>query len=95
MQANIILILVQFLVYQYLKTMLDSSLLSVVLGSCLIYLICVCLRIVVSSKYCVVYFFVLCTLSCHFPWIVHFRLPLRYSLTFIKLEFTVMSTCNH
>jgi hypothetical protein len=26
---------------------------------------------------------VLCTLCCHFLWIVHFWLPLRYSLTFI------------
>ena len=29
------------------------------------------------------FFFVLCTISCRFLWIVHFWLPLRYSLTFI------------
>jgi hypothetical protein len=54
-------------------------------GSCLIYVICVRLRIVVSRTYCVfvLFFFVLCTLCCQFLWIVHFWLPLRYSLTFI------------
>ena len=31
----------------------------------------------------VLFFFVLCTLCCQFLWIVHFWLPLRYSLTFI------------
>ena len=31
----------------------------------------------------VLFFFVLCTLYCQFLWIVHFWLPLRYSLTFI------------
>ena len=48
-----------------------------------IYVICVCLRIVVSNTYCVVFFFVLCTLCCQFLWIILFRLSLRYSLTFI------------
>ena len=39
-------------------------------GSCLIYIICVCLRIVVFNTYCVViFFFVLC---CQFLWIVYF-----------------------
>jgi len=52
-------------------------------GACLIYVICVCLRIVVSNTYCVVFFFVLCTLCCQFLWIILFRLSLRYSLTFI------------
>ena len=32
----------------------------------------------------VLFFFVLCTLCCQFLWIVHFWLPLRYSLTFIS-----------
>ena len=43
-------------------------------GSCLIYVICVRLRIVVSRTYCVfvLFFFVLCTLCCQFLWIVHF-----------------------
>jgi hypothetical protein len=51
---------------------------------CLIYVICVCLRIVVSNIYCVVlFFFVLCTWCCPFLWIVYFWLSLRYSPTFI------------
>ena len=29
------------------------------------------------------FFFVLCTLCCQFLWIVHFWLPLQYSITFI------------
>ena len=55
--------------------------------SCLIYVICVCLRIVVSNAYCFMFllffFFVLCAVYCHFLWIVHSWLPLRCSLTFI------------
>jgi hypothetical protein len=50
-------------------------------------LIFACLRIVVSKTYCVVFlllFFVFCNLCCQFLWIVHFWLPLRYSLTFIE-----------
>jgi len=31
---------------------------------------------------CCVFFFVVCTLCCQFLWIVHFWLPIRYSLTF-------------
>ena len=31
-------------------------------------------------------FFVLCALCCQFLWIVHFLLPLRYSLTFYKMD---------
>ena len=57
-------------------------------GSCLIYVICVCLCIVVYKTYCVVFFvlFVLCTLCCQFLWIVHFcYCPLRYFLTLIYL----------
>ena len=54
--------------------------------SLLFYFICVCLHIVVS---CVVFlflfFFVLCTLCRQFLTIVHFCLPLRYSLTCIWL----------
>ena len=54
---------------------------------CLIYVVCVCLRIVVSNTYCVVFvlfFFVLCTIPCvvQFLWIVHFWSCLWYSLTF-------------
>jgi hypothetical protein len=47
------------------------------------YVICVCLRNVVSNTYGFVVFFTLCTLCCQLAWIVHFWLPLRYSLTFI------------
>ena len=53
-------------------------------GSCLLYVIYVCLRIVVSNTYCVMFLFwlslscVLCTLCCQFLWIVHFWLPLRF-----------------
>ena len=41
-------------------------------GSFLIYVIYICLLITVSNTYCLVFFFVLCTLSCKFLWIVHF-----------------------
>ena len=45
------------------------------ISKCLIYVICVCLRIVVFDAYCVV------SLLCFSPflWIVLLRLPLRYS----------------
>jgi hypothetical protein len=49
-------------------------------GSCLVYVICICLRVVVSNT-CVFLgfsFFVLCG---QFLWIVLFLLPLRCSLT--------------
>ena len=53
--------------------------------SWLVYDVCVCLRIVMSNTYCVVFFalffFVLCALCCQFLWTVLFWLPLRYSLT--------------
>ena len=55
-------------------------------GSCRIYVICVCLRIVVSTTYCVVYLciyvlfvFVLCTQCYQCLWIVHSWLPLLFS----------------
>jgi hypothetical protein len=41
---------------------------------------------VVSNTYCVVFLFFKassCVLCCQFLWIVHFWLPLRYSLTLI------------
>ena len=34
----------------------------------------------------VLFLFVLCTQCCQFLWIVHFLLPLQYSLTFIFIE---------
>ena len=69
-------------------------------GSCLTYIICVCLRIVVSNTYCVVFClsssYVICTQCCQFLWIVHSWLPLRCSLTFIcikdsKLQFKFLN----
>ena len=63
-------------------------------GSCLINVICVCLRIVISNAHCVGFsfasvwflFFVLCDIRCQFLWIVHFVLPLQYSLSFIDIS---------
>jgi hypothetical protein len=63
-------------------------------GSCLINVICVCLRIMVSNAHCVRFllvfvwflFFVLCDMRCQFLWIVHFVLPLQYSLSFIDIS---------
>ena len=55
-------------------------------NSDLVYVVCVCLRIMVSNTYCVVFcffFFVLYTLCCQFLCIVHFWLPFRCSLAFI------------
>jgi hypothetical protein len=37
--------------------------------------------------FALLFFFVLCTLCCQFLWFVPFWLPLRYSLTFINLQF--------
>ena len=70
-------------------------------GSCLINVIGVCLWIVVSNAHCVRFllvfvwflFFVLC---CQFLWIVHFVLPLQYSLSFIDistLNVMLISSC--
>ena len=42
----------------------------------------------VQNIYCrifLLFFFVLCILCCQFLWMIHFWLPLRYSLTFIYL----------
>ena len=41
-------------------------------GSCVIYIVCVCLHMVVFNTYCVVFFFFLCALCYQFLWIVHF-----------------------
>ena len=81
-----------------IQTMFGSSLHSVVCRT-LNYVIYVCLHIVVSNTFCVVFCFVfrhlccfsssmlffviLCTLCCLFLWIVHFWFALRYSLTFM------------
>ena len=68
-----------------IKTMFGSSLLPVV---CIIYVICVCLRIVVSNIYCVVFWFVSSFVTCvaRFSGLFIFVLSLRYSLTFIKQQ---------
>jgi hypothetical protein len=57
-----------------IKTMFGSSLPPVVLHdvSCLIYVICVCLRIVVFVFFCWSSSCVLCDQCCQFLWIVHF-----------------------
>jgi hypothetical protein len=63
-------------------------------GSCLINVICVCLRIMVSNAHCGRFLFVfvwflfvvLCDMRCQFLWIVHFVLPLQYSLSFIDIS---------
>ena len=57
-----------------IKTMFCSSLSP---GSCLIYVICVSLRIMVSNTYCVVFLFclssscIVCAQCCQYLWIVH------------------------
>ena len=51
-------------------------------GSCLIYVICVCLRIVVSNTYCVVFFFVLC---CHCLGFFSFYNPSVFSNVYFPL----------
>ena len=58
----------------------------------LIYIIWVCLRIMVCSLFCLSSSCVLCSLCCQFLWIVHFALPLLYSLTFIRR--TIYTTKN-
>jgi hypothetical protein len=54
--------------------------------SCLIYVICICLRIVqhILCSVFVLFVLVLFILCCQLLWIVHYWLPLRYFLTFIK-----------
>ena len=82
--------------YFHIKTMFCSYFIPICLweGSCLIYVICVCLRIVVSNSYCAAVFLfclssvcVLCTKCCQFLWIIYFWLPFQYFLTFIYLIF--------
>ena len=64
-------------------------------GSCLIYVSCVCLRIVLLCV-CLIFF----RLCCQFVWIVHFWFSLQYSLTFIRLigivnDKTIKVHCHH
>ena len=53
-------------------------------GGCMSYLCLLACSGVQHILYCVFlfFFFVLCTLSCQYPWIVLLWLPLRYYLTF-------------
>ena len=64
-----------------------SFLPPVVQGSCLIYVICACLRIVLYNTYCFGFCIssscVLYTQCCQFLWVVHSWLPIRYSLKVI------------
>ena len=82
--------------------MLGSSLPSVVCMRTHVLLRYLCLFSYagVQHTFCcvfVLFFFALCTLCCHFLWIVHFWLPLQYSLTFMfKSRFqcvSLISTC--
>ena len=68
-----------------MKRMFGSSLPPVVWrwSHVLFTLFVLCLPIVVSNTYCVVFFFVLCILYCQFLWIFLIWLPLRYYLVFI------------
>ena len=63
-----------------IETMFGSSLPLVVWGQslCLIYVICVTLRIVVSNTYCVICRFVFLHQCCKCLWIIHFWMPLQY-----------------
>jgi hypothetical protein len=66
--------IVMYLRYKVVRFVFTSSCLYE--GSCLIYVICVCLRMMVSNTYFVVFLLcvssscILCTLSCQFLWIV-------------------------
>ena len=53
--------------------------------SCLVGVICVCLRVMVSSGYCVVFLFCFSLSCCQFLCIVHLWLSLRHSLAFVYL----------
>jgi hypothetical protein len=78
-----------------IKTMFCSSLSP---GSCLIYVICVSLRIMVSNTYCVVFLFclssscIVCAQCCQYLWIVHSWLLIRFSLTYIYKLFYQWNT---
>jgi len=66
-------------------------------GTCLVWVICVCLCIVVSTTYCVVFLFYFSS-SCvpgvaSFSGLPFFWLPLEYSITFIY--YTYQHYCNN
>ena len=66
-------------------------------GACLIYINCVCLRILMSNTYyvlflfCFVLFFSSC---CYFLWVVLYWLPQRYSVSFIIMKQTQFNNHN-
>ena len=69
------------------KTMIGSSYLQLLVGGLnFIYVICVCLRIVVSNTYYVVFLFCLSLLCCQFLWIVHFWQTIIYKSLHRKLK---------
>jgi hypothetical protein len=71
------------------KTMFGSSLPPVVCKMAYVFFT-LCLFVysgVQHILFCVFVFFVLSTLCCQFLWIVHFGLPLRYSLTFVYFSY--------
>jgi hypothetical protein len=53
------------------------------------YLRCLCLLRYGGVRHVLCFRFVLCALCCRFLWIVHFWLPHRYFLAFIKEKFEV------
>ena len=57
--------------------------LQLFVGGAMSYLRYLCLFVYCVVVFFLFLFFVLWTLCCQFLWIVHFGLPLRYSLTFI------------
>ena len=63
--------------------------------SCLIYVICVCLRIVVSNTYYVVFLFCLSSYCCQFLRIANFWLTLRYSLAYIYIKYKSTYETQH
>ena len=61
-------------------------------GSCLIYVICSCLRMVVPTTYCFVLFFLdLYTICCKFLWIIHFS----FSLLLILSNVYIIRLCSY
>ena len=62
-------------------------------GSCLVFIVCVCLRVVVSNTYCVAFFFVLCTVCWQFLWIFHLLFaPSVFSEVFLLVKCNLFTT---
>ena len=74
--------------------------LQLFIGSYLVCVVCICLRVVVPGTSCVVLYFWFVFVSfcvplcCQFLWIVHFWLALRYSLIFIVLAWNSCKLLN-